>query len=215
MKKYPVAIGIIVLLNGCLHDAPKFPGALGSSIDAVKFANSTCPDLSGVYEGVGHLLRGDEDAKQFANTQFFDGVFPISVPAEWGAMRKNYRKESPVKYFIPADYATVTTIGNRSILISVHYNDALIGSYHSEFSDKKRFFCMDNKLIWGGADTSSSRSEWGKNTGNRSFAIYKDNDENLIYESNQQVHMNMLFGIPAGTAEYFAVYRFKKITRPD
>jgi hypothetical protein len=212
MKNFPIAIAVSILLFGCMHDAPNYPGASGSDLKPADFVNSVCPDFSGTYEGNGHLLRGDAVARQFGKTEFFDFVFPISTPDEWRKLRNSYRKAERNKT-VPPDYAIVTNLGNSSVLITMYYNDETIGEYRSDFTDSQRFVCAGDKLVWGGRDNLKSRSEWGENSGNRTFSVFKDEGGNLIEERNQQVHMNGTFGIPMGTASYSAVYQFKKISK--
>jgi hypothetical protein len=215
MKKYMAAVGTLCLLSGCLHSQPEYPGAFGASIEPAKYVNSTCPDLSGIYEGNGHLVSGDARAKQFARTHFFDSVFPISDWEQWRDVQKKYRVYDYRRIFVPADFVVVSNLKERSVLVEIHYSDSPIGSLRSDFIDKSKFVCIDGRLVWGGKDSINGRSEWGSNTGSRTFAIYKDAEGNLMYERNQQVNMNILFGIPAGTAEYFSIYRFKKTVRPN
>jgi hypothetical protein len=138
-------------------------------------------------------------------------VFPISDPTEWKDVRKKYRVGPRRNDFVLPDVVTVSNLVERSVLVTMHYNDGPIGSYHSDYTKKSKFICMNDRLVWGGKDHIDGSSEWGRNTGNAFFAIYKDVDGNLISESARQIHMNMWLGIPAGTAEYFAVYQFKKI----
>ena len=216
MKSFITLSAICFFLTGCVHSLPTYPGASGSSIQPRDYLNSTCPDLSGNYEAVGHLINGDSRAKQFEKIEFFDNVFPISDGTEWQSVRRKYRVhgEGPLQnIFFPPDFATVSNLGTRSVLITIEYSDAPIGSFHSSYIDSSRFVCHDGRLIWGGKDNINGGSEWGRNTGSQSFAIYKDAEGNLIEERFQQVNMNMLFGIPAGTAEYFSVHQFKKIVR--
>lgn len=215
MKNFLVVLAGLCLLNGCLHTQPTYPGASTGSIDPAKYVDSDCPDLSGVYEYKGVLLKGDRTARQISAIAPFNNVFPISHATEWQSVFRKYRIEGPRNDLILPDSVAVTNVHERSILIQLDYNDGPIGSYHSEFLDKSQFVCAGNSLAWGGVDNIRGQSEWGKNTGNQSFSIYKDADGNLIYERKHQVHMNMLFGIPAGTAEYFAVYQFRKITPPN
>lgn len=130
-----------------------------------------------------------------------------------GGLRKQYRKEGPHHLNVHPDFADVKVLGARSVLVTIRYADGPVGSYHSDYSDTVRFVCADGRLVWGGADKIVSHSEFGKNTGDRSFAIYADENGDLIYEERQQVHMNLAFGIPAGTAKHFTSYRFKKLSK--
>lgn len=215
MKKKILTGVFSMLLAGCLHNAPNYPGASGSSIVPADFVNSKCPDFSGTYEAVGRLVSGDDSAKMFEQRMYFHTIFPITAKDEWQKTYNNYRRHEepgPKKgVFFPPDMAAVVQLSERSVLVSISYKDTPVGSYHSEFPNKAIFVCVDGKLVWGGADNVQGRSEWGSNSGNRSYSVYLENDGSLIYTRNQQVHMNMLFGIPAGTAEYWSVYRFKRL----
>jgi hypothetical protein len=216
MKKIIINTALSAMLLGCVHKAPNYPGASGSVIVPANYVDAPCPDFSGRYEGNGHLIHGDETARIFGQRMFFDMVFPITAKDEWQTLNKNYRKHDEAGrlkgVFFPPDFATVTQLSDRSVFVTLSYTDAPIGSYHSEFSNKAIFVCADGKLIWGGADSIKGQSEWGSNSGNRSFSISFDDNGDLIYTRNQQVHMHIMLGIPAGTAEYSSTYRFKRLT---
>jgi len=208
-----ISAGLALGLGGCLHSAPDYPGASGSAIVPAQFADAPCPDFSGTYEGLGQWIAGDGRNRWITRTLFFDYVFPAFIRDEMSNIEKNYIKGGPHRTWVPPDFAEVKTIGERSVKVTLRYGDKPIGSYHSDFSNKKTFVCTNDKLVWGAGDGAVSRSEFGPNTGDRSFAVYKDKNGDLIHERKQQVHMNLAFGIPVGTAKHFAVYRFKKIEK--
>lgn len=151
MRIFLKFLPILFLLNGCLHSPPDYPGARGSSINPLLYADTSCPDFSGTYEAVGNLIDGDPTARQIERTNF---------------------------------------------------------------SNTSKFVCNEGKMVWGGRDNIVARTEFGTNTGNRSYTIFLDKNGDLIYEEKQQVHMNILLGlVPAGTSEYFSIYRFKRISK--
>jgi hypothetical protein len=96
--------------------------------------------------------------------------------------------------------------------ITIGYEDRVIGSYRSDYKNPSKFVCKDKRLIAGGPDRISSKSEWGKNYSGESDAPYKDKEGNLIYEKYTYVQMTWLDVIPAGTARYYVKYISKNYT---
>jgi hypothetical protein len=203
-----------MLLSSCSHDVPEYFGVSDSKIVASERRNTTCPDLNGIYDGVGKLIRGDQSATKIGRREYFDMVFPISDVEGWKGIRKKYRRYDDGKFknlYVDPDFAIVRSIDDGSVLVSMNYTSGPIGTYRSNYRDMSNFACIDGKLTWGGNGNIAGSSEWGKgNSSDFSFVIYKDSDGNLIHERKQKVHMKMLFGIPAGTAEYYSVYQFNK-----
>ncbi|WP_144423992.1 hypothetical protein [Herbaspirillum hiltneri] len=212
MKKLLVPIFVAIGLSGCLHDREIYPGSPASGVDPLANLNSPCPDLSGDYEFIASLLKGDQNEQIYGRTHGLDSALPISgYSTEWTKMIRGYRLEAGTRFQERPRYGKITQISERVYLLSMFYNDGLAGEYHTDLTDKSKFVCMNNRLIGGGRSQNSGSSEWGKNDSSGMYQIYKDEDGNLIREQISQVHMNALLGIPTGTAEYFYTIRFKKL----
>lgn len=203
----------VLLLSGCSNTMPSHPNGTNSKPVVSEHSQEGCPDLSGTYDGVGTLIRGDQIAMQFGRREYFDEVFPISDLGKWKEIQNKYRRYDDGKFkglFVDPAFATVTIVDSDSVRISINYTDTPIGFFESNYKSISNLMCSDGKLTWGGPGNIAGSSEWGANFSYFSFAIYKDSDGNLIHERRQTVHSKLLFGLPGGTAEYYSVFKFSK-----
>lgn len=204
-------------MTGCAHSPLNYPGSSASGINPSDYANESCPNFAGTYRGVGYLVDGDLSSKRSAGAQrlSFDMIFPItSDPKGWDNIQHNFWVLAGNHKFAGyADYAKVEQIGQRSVEITMGYKNRVIGSYRSDYKDTNKFICKDGKLMAGGPDRVSSRSEWGKNYSERSFIVYKNDAGDIICETHFYVHMTWLDVVPTGTAKYYTKYIFKRLKK--
>jgi hypothetical protein len=207
----------VIALGGCLHAPADYPGAPGSSIDPAQYVDVKCPDFSGTYEAVGNRVDGRVPAGYVdfsRRINLFDSVFPLGDSNdEWNVLRSNYRETIDHHIIVRPDFADVQQLSNRSVLVTIRYSDALVGSYHSDYSNTAHYVCVDGNLMFGGANKFKSYSEFGPNTSDGFSSIYLDKNGDLIKETRSHVHMNMALGlIPTGTAKYFSIYKYKRLS---
>lgn len=214
MKNFLFLILVTSGLTGCLHGQEIYPGSPASGVDPKANLYSSCPDLSGEYEFIASLVKGDQTQKIYGNAHGLDSVLPISgYSGEREKMIQGYRQEKGTRFKERPRYGVIVQISERVYLLRMFYDEDPAGEYRTDLTDRSQFVCMDNRLIGGGRRQNSGSSEWGRNDSSGMFQIYKDKDGNLVREQISQVHMNTLFGIPTGTAEYFYTIRFKKLDR--
>ena len=191
---------------GCLHSPPNYPGAGGRNLEPAYYASSSCPDLSGKYEGRGSLVDGDPAARQAQQSLRIDYAFPFRDDLEAGEMQAAEKGRSPQSGSIAWN--------NRRATVTLAFATGQPVEFTSSMEDKDRFVCTgrNGKIVWGGA-SGTGRSEFGPNSTDSSAALYLDEHGDVMVEDHMQVHMSMLFGaIPTGTAKHYSIYRFKRIS---
>ncbi|MGO4814133.1 hypothetical protein AB4156_31925 [Cupriavidus sp. 2MCAB6] len=212
MSAMKLAIPFLVMAcSGCFHSPPNYPGAGGENIDPSRYVDAACPDLTGRYDGRGELLDGDATAQGWAKTRRLDNVFPFAKADEVSAIDDASRSETG-RFQYPKD-GQVSLVKERIFQSRFTYPNGRSAIQQSSFEDKKRFVCTgaEGKITWGGA-SKGGRSEFGPNTSDSVAMLYLDEHGDLIYEKFTQIHMRLrLGGIPTGTAQHFAKYRFKRI----
>lgn len=201
---------IVIALAGCLRSPINGSGISKSNIVISNSGNGACPNFTGTYEAVGHLI--DQDTTRSAgNTRLFTWIFPVTDPAGWNDIRLRYRRDKNGIISQFPDFAIVKQLAPRAVRITIGYKDQIIGTFKSNYEDADRFVCKEGKLMSGGPDRITSYSEWGPNHSGQSDVLYKDDDGNIIYELHDYVSMTWLGIVPTGTAKYYAKYLFKKL----
>jgi hypothetical protein len=229
-----VLLMTIVALGGCLHRSPTYPGSRASGINPADYLHAPCPDFSGMYEGIGTLVKGKNVSEQHLAFYF---LFPDGAPQnteERERVRRNHiRPKGPPRWvdvpigdgtrskrlqvggqFMEADYAKVTKVGPRSLEITLGYKSGTIGAYHSDYTDPKIYICKDGKVMSGGPAPGKTRSDMGRTQWFGQQTFYKDDNGDLILERGDQVDMNVLFA-PIGSVMSYGIYRFKRIPPPE
>lgn len=200
-----VTIAFTVVLTGCIHAPPNYPGAGGDNLNPADYMETPCPDISGRYVGRGTLVEGDPAAEKMERSRRMDYVFPFRDSAQAmeviGSMRGGIPEVGEVVF------------RNRNANIKLRISNGEIVDYDSSFANRNRFVCtgVAGKIVWGGV-SQGGRSEFGTNGSDSMAALYLDENGDLIYENRTQVHMSFsLGGIPTGTARYFKIYRFRRL----
>ncbi|CAG9187665.1 hypothetical protein LMG23994_07110 [Cupriavidus pinatubonensis] len=196
--------------SGCIHSPPNYPGAGGDNLDPIKFAAMECPNLSGLFAGLGELVEGDASAKQSASRWRLSNVFPFHDADQAQAVLE--ASQSRDGRYLPPAFVQVQ-MRDRQISLDLRFDTGKSIQVSSSFEDKRRFVCTGPTGIvsWGGA-SGGGRSEFGPHRSDSVVTLYLDPAGNLIMERGMQVHMSLRLGhMPTGTAKYFAIYRFKRI----
>jgi hypothetical protein len=218
LAKHVALLAMTAMLVACLHSDPVNPGSRASGINPADYKNSSCPDFSGTYKGVGARVSdgvgaNDEWETRHSGTLYFDMVFPLTNKEDWGRIRNGYRRDEQGKFYVRPDYAAVKQLGPRTVQITYGYVDKVIGVEQSDYTDSTRYVCKDGRLIGGGAGVHRMRSLWSPKGSDGIFFIYIDANGDLIKEQTSQTHWEFIFVVPGGTTKSKATYRFTRISQ--